>query len=71
MNRVKSIPMMRVSPIFLLTVFLLALGSYVKAEPLRQPVTEDTKIYNIEIGQSPSLGPSNAPVVIVEFSDYQ
>jgi protein-disulfide isomerase len=35
-------------------------------QPTPQPV-----IYNIETKGSPSLGPANAPIVIVEFSDYQ
>lgn len=31
----------------------------------------DTKVYSIDIGNSPVLGPENAPVTIVEFFDMQ
>ncbi|UCD34011.1 MAG: hypothetical protein JSU90_06835 [Nitrospiraceae bacterium] len=31
---------------------------------------EETR-YNIPIGESPSWGPENAPVTIIEFLDYQ
>ena len=27
--------------------------------------------YNVPIGDSPSIGPAGAPVVIIEFLDYQ
>lgn len=33
--------------------------------------TPDTTVYNVNIGSSPVLGPKNAPVTIVEFSDFQ
>jgi protein-disulfide isomerase len=33
--------------------------------------TPDTTVYNVNIGSSPALGPENAPVTIVEFSDFQ
>jgi len=29
------------------------------------------KRYNVPIGNSPSWGPENAPITIVEFIDYQ
>ncbi len=31
----------------------------------------DTTVYNVNIGSSPTLGPTDAPVTIVEFSDLQ
>lgn len=31
----------------------------------------ETKRYNVSLEGSPSLGPQNAPVTIVEFIDYQ
>lgn len=34
-------------------------------------VTYDANIYDIEIGSSPTLGPDNAPVTIVMFTDFQ
>ncbi|RPJ24320.1 MAG: DsbA family protein [Chloroflexi bacterium] len=35
------------------------------------PPTPEPIIYDIETAGSPSLGPADAPIVIVEFSDYQ
>ena len=43
-------------------------ASQAKQKPTRQP---DTKIYDINIGSSPILGPKDAPVTIVEFVDLQ
>jgi protein-disulfide isomerase len=34
-------------------------------------VNEDVKRYNVSLDNNPSIGPDNAPVTIVEFSDYQ
>ncbi len=31
----------------------------------------DEKRYSVPIGDSPSLGPENAPVTIIEFLDFQ
>ena len=32
---------------------------------------DDKSVKQIEIGQSPSLGPANAPLTIVEFADFE
>ncbi len=37
--------------------------------PVSAPSEE--KRYDIPIGSSPSLGPENAPVTIIEFLDFQ
>jgi protein-disulfide isomerase len=39
-----------------------------KPKTAREP---DTTIYNVEIGSSPTIGPKDAPVTIVEFADFQ
>lgn len=31
----------------------------------------DTTVYDVDIGSSPTMGPEDAPVTIVEFSDFQ
>ena len=33
--------------------------------------SSEEKRYTIPIGDSPSLGPENAPVTIIEFLDFQ
>ncbi len=35
------------------------------------PQMDPNKVYNIPAGDSPFKGPANAPVVLVEFSDFQ
>jgi protein-disulfide isomerase len=35
------------------------------------PVGADDVRYDVPAGDSPSIGPANAPVTIVEFLDYQ
>jgi protein-disulfide isomerase len=35
------------------------------------PNKPDTNVYDVNIGASPTLGPDNAPVTIVEFFDFQ
>jgi protein-disulfide isomerase len=37
----------------------------------QKPIIEDTKIYDISVGNSPILGSKDAAVTIVEFSDFQ
>ncbi len=32
---------------------------------------DDEMRYSVPIGDSPSLGPANAPVTIIEFLDFQ
>lgn len=41
------------------------------AKPAPNPKAADTTIYDIEIGDSPVLGPKDAPITIVEFTDFQ
>jgi protein-disulfide isomerase len=48
--------------LLLLTGILLFSSTLLHAENAR---------YNVPIGDSPVLGPSDAPVTIIEFLDYQ
>ena len=41
-----------------------------KAPPGR-PQVDPNKVYDIPVGNSPFKGPANAPVVLVEWADYQ
>ena len=45
----------------------------VKAAPAGQqrPQVDPNKVYTLNVGDSPSKGPADAKVTIVEFSDYQ
>ncbi|HXU68116.1 MAG TPA: thioredoxin domain-containing protein [Polyangia bacterium] len=46
-----------------------------KAEVAQAPAAAgpapDTKVYKVEAGSAPAVGPASAPVQIVEFSDFQ
>ena len=42
-----------------------------KSAPAPRGPAPDTKVYKIAIGNSPAKGPKNAPVTIVEWSDFQ
>jgi len=46
----------------LICLFALLLSGLAQAEPPR---------VDVPIGDSPSLGPANAPVTIIEFIDFQ
>ena len=35
------------------------------------PAAADEKRYSVPIGDSPSMGPADAPVTIIEFLDFQ
>jgi len=50
-------------PAFPLLLALLALLA-------AAPAAAETR-YNVPVGDSPAIGPANAPVTIVEFLDYQ
>ncbi len=66
-----------VSPFFLFLplAFFLGLGSGYLLWGLSPDAVESTlagdRRVNVSAGDSPSIGPENAPVTIIEFSDYQ
>jgi protein-disulfide isomerase len=43
----------------------------VSQAPVTPQVTAEPRVYDIETEGYPSLGPADAPITIVEFSDYQ
>jgi len=62
--------------VFLPLAFLIGLaagyfiwGFHVTAETA--DTTNTTRRVNVSAGDSPALGPANAPITIIEFSDYQ
>ena len=54
-----------------LTVLAFAAGFFLAFMIWGYKPTPKPTVYNIETKGFPSLGPANAPIVIVEFSDYQ
>jgi len=46
--------------IFIMLVTLIAMSAFA-----------DEKRFSVPIGDSPSTGPANAPVTIIEFLDFQ
>ena len=54
----KNIITLSISTIFVMFIMVLA-------------VSAEVKRYDVPIGDSPSIGPVNAPVTIIEFLDYQ
>lgn len=53
------------------TVSTSSLPAIAVATPLPPTATPVPVVYDIETGGHPSLGPADAPITIVEFSDYQ
>ena len=50
------------NPLLVVCVFLAVSSAAIAAEPER---------FDVPLGNSPRLGPANAPVTIIEFLDYQ
>jgi hypothetical protein len=48
-----------------------ALAKAASAQPPPPPAPDMNKVFNIDVTGAPVKGPKNAPVTIVEFSDYQ
>jgi len=48
-----------------------ALAKAASTAPPAPPAPDLNKVFNIEVAGAPIKGPKNAPITIVEFSDYQ
>ncbi len=48
-----------------------ALRGAVQAQAAPQPTQPPSRLDNVSVDDDPALGPGNAPVVIVEFSDFR
>jgi hypothetical protein len=48
-----------------------ALAKAATTAPPAPPAPDVNKVFNIDVAGAPVKGPKNAPVTIVEFSDYQ
>jgi len=48
-----------------------ALAKAASTAPPAPPAPDLNKVFNIDVAGAPVKGPKNAPITIVEFSDYQ
>lgn len=46
-------------------------GNVAVVQPQQPPTEDPTLRYTVEVTGSPALGPENAPITVVEFSDFQ
>ncbi len=42
-----------------------------RSSAILQPTSKAPVRYNVPVGNNPSIGPENAPVTLIEFSDYE